>query len=463
MRINLRFLRSSAFRLTAIYLVFFAISISAVLGYVYLRTINLLEIQNEEIIKAEVTGLADQYRTGGLTALAEAINRRVDVNKRGMQYMLANSAGTYIAGNLHAQPINDMPDNSWVDFTILQGDVQAVLGHQVRGFNMQLPQDFQLVVGMDVEDLAQFRNVVRTALFWGLGLALLLGLSGGLLAARNFLKRIDAITESSQVIMRGNLAGRMPISGSGDELDRLSGSLNEMLDQIERLMQGLHEVSSNVAHDLRTPLTRLRARIEAALRQNSKATYEDALQQTLTESDALLATFNALMSLNQLDSGQLRSALVRLDLWDVLHDVVELYEPVAEENNGHLQLVAKPELYVRGKRELLAQAIINLIDNAIKYGQGADGATRIKVEGKKEGSEIVVSVSDQGQGIAETDRERVLGRFVRLDASRSKAGNGLGLSLVASLANLLDGKFSLSDNKPGLRAELRLPAAVGDI
>ena len=153
---------------------------------------------------------------------------------------------------------------------------------------------------------------------------------------------------------------------------------------------------------------------------------------------------------------------MRLDLWDVLHDVVELYEPVAEENNGHLQLVAKPELYVCGKRELLAQAIINLIDNAIKYGRGADGTTRITVEGKKEGTEIIVSVSDQGQGIAEADRERVLGRFVRLDTSRSKAGNGLGLSLVASLANLLDGKFVLSDNKPGLRAELRLPGAVAE-
>ena len=232
MRINLRFIRSSAFRLTAIYLVFFAISISAVLGYVYMRTINLLEIQNEEIIKAEVTGLADQYRSGGLTALAEAINRRVDVNKRGMQYMLANSAGVYIAGNLHAQPINDMPDNSWVNFTILRGDELAVLGHQVRGFNIQFPQDFQLVVGMGVEDLAQFRNVVRIALFWGLGLSLLLGLSGGLLAARNFLKRLEAITESSQVILPGNLDDLMPILCSGQERDRLSISLQEMWDQI---------------------------------------------------------------------------------------------------------------------------------------------------------------------------------------------------------------------------------------
>lgn len=461
MRANLRFLRTSAFRLTAIYLLFFAVSISAVLGYVYLRTINLLERQNQQTISAEVAGLADQYRSGNVAGLAEAINRRVEVS-RNMQYMLADPNGNYIAGNLRAQPINDMPDNSWVDFPILHGDEKAVVGHVVRGFNMQLPQDYQLIVGMDVEDLTQFRNLMRTALFWGLGLAVLLGLGGGLLAARNVLKRIDAITDSSHIIMRGNLAGRMPISGSNDELDRLSASLNEMLDQIERLMQGLYEVSSNVAHDLRTPLTRLRARVEAALRQKNKKDYEAALQQTLNESDSLLSTFNALMSLNQLDSGQLRSALVRLDLWDILHDVVELYEPVAEENNGRLVLVAEPGIFVRGKRELLAQATINLIDNAIKYGQGPDGTTRIRVEGKTEGKEIVVVVSDQGSGIAEADRERVLKRFVRLDASRTKPGNGLGLSLVASVANLLDGKLVLNDAKPGLRAELRLPMASSE-
>jgi signal transduction histidine kinase len=255
------------------------------------------------------------------------------------------------------------------------------------------------------------------------------------------------------------MAGRMPISGSGDELDRLSKSLNDMLDQIERLMQGLHEVSSNVAHDLRTPLTRLRARIEAALRQDNKRDYKAALQQTLSESDALLSTFNALMSLNQLDSGQLRSALVEIDLAQVLHDVVELYEPVAEEQHGKLQLACQPGLMVRGKRELLAQAFINLIDNALKYGQSRDGTVRIKVEGQRRGTEVVVAVSDHGPGIPLPDRERVLKRFVRLDLSRSKPGNGLGLSLVASVANLVDGKLLLMDNKPGLRAQLQIPAS----
>lgn len=458
MRANFSFLRTSAFRLTSIYVVFFAVSVSAVLSYVYFQTIGLLERQNQETIKSEVVGLADQYNTGGVEALISAIKRLEGLNRE-LQYMLADQAGTYVAGNLHSPPINAMRDNAWVDFSIMRGDENAVVGHPVRGFNAQLPKNYQLIVGMDVDNLAQFRNLMRGAFYWGVGLACLLGIAGGLLASRNVLRRIDAISASSRDIMRGNLGGRMPTSGTGDELDRLSQSLNEMLDQIERLMQGMHEVSSNVAHDLRTPLTRLRARIEAALRQDTKKDYRAALQQTLVESDLLLSTFNALMSLNQLDSGQLRSALVELDLKDVLADVVELYEPVAQANNGRLDLVASSGLVVRGKRELLAQALINLIDNAVKYGKGADGTLHIRVEASKSESQVFVAVSDTGSGIAEQDRGRVVQRFVRLDASRSEAGNGLGLSLVTSVANLLDGKLELKDNAPGLKAELSFPLA----
>ncbi len=442
----------------SVYLLFFSISICLVLGYVYFSTLNLLERQDDETVQSHVIGLTNQFRTSDVAGVKESIAQRIDTNRE-MQFLFTDPKGTYIAGNLQAQPINEMVDNEWVNFTVVPGDLKVHEGHQMRGFNVQLPRDYQLLVAIDVEDLAQFRRVTRNALLSGLGLAIILGVGSGLIAARNLLKRIDAITDSSKTIMKGNLAGRMPINGSGDELDRLSQSLNEMLDQIESLMQGLNEVSSNVAHDLRTPLTRLRARVEAALRQNNKKDYQAALLQTLTESDAMLSTFNALMSLNQLDSGQLRSGLVDLDCYDVLQEVVELYEPLAEERHGQVQLIARRGLVVLGKRELLAQALINLLDNAIKYGQGPDGATRIKVEGQRRGEEVILSLSDNGSGIPAEDGERVLKRFVRLDASRTKPGNGLGLSLVASVANLLGGKLTLSDNKPGLRAELRLPLA----
>jgi signal transduction histidine kinase len=450
--------RTSTFRLAALYLLFFVVSILAVLGYIYYYTVGLLERQNEETIKAEVTGLADQYGTQGLPGLTDAINRRVAIGS-GMMFMLADPNGVYIAGNLHSPSISSLPDNSWIDFPVQSGDAKAPLGHEIHGYNIQLPQDFQLLVGQDVEDLRQFRNMVREALYWGLGFSILMGLGGGFVMSRNFLRRVDAITATTRVIMNGNLSGRMPVSGSGDELDRLSQSLNDMLGQIEKLMQGMREVSSNVAHDLKTPLTRLRARIEAALRQNTKADYHAALQQTLVDSEALLSTFNALLSITQLESGQQRTNLQVLDAREIIEDVVDLYSPLAEENNGALEMAATPGLQVKAKRELLAQALINLIDNAIKYGAGADHAAHIKVTGRKDGCNVILSVADRGPGIPESDRERVLQRFVRLDESRSKPGNGLGLSLVASVANLLDGKLILLDNKPGLRAELWLPHA----
>jgi signal transduction histidine kinase len=455
-RISSNPLRTSTFRLAALYLAFFAVSIIAVLGYIYYYTVGLLERQNEETIRTEVTGLADQYRGQGLPGLRDAINRHVALDHK-LLFMLADPNGAYIAGNLRSPSISALPDNSWIDFSTQSADGNAPLGHEVHAFNVQLPQDYQLLVGQDVEELNQFRNMVREALYWGLGLSILMGLGGGFVMSRNFLRRVDAITATTREIMDGNLAGRMPVSGSGDELDRLAQSLNDMLSQIEKLMQGMREVSSNVAHDLKTPLTRLRARIEAALRQNSKGDYRAALQQTLVDSESLLSTFNALLSITQLESGQQRATLEVLDAKEIVDDVVELYTPLAEENHGTLTSETALNLRVKAKRELLAQVLINLIDNAIKYGAGSDNAAHIAVTGRKQDQHVVLCVSDQGHGIPESDRGRVVDRFVRLDESRSKPGNGLGLSLVASVANLLNGKLILTDNQPGLRAELWLP------
>ena len=459
MRVNAKAFQTSTFRLAALYMLFFVVSILAVLGYIYYNTVGLLERQNEETIKAEVVGLADQYRSQGVVGLADAINRRVAA-ETGMMFMLADQAGTYLAGNLHSPPINRMPDNSWTDFYLQNTDANAVTGHEVHAYNIQLPQDYQLLVGQDVEDLNQFRNMIRRALYWGLGFSIFMGLGGGFVMSRNFLRRVDSITDTTRDIMAGNLSGRMRVTGSGDELDRLSQSLNDMLTQIEKLMQGMREVSSNVAHDLKTPLTRLRARVEAALRQNTKSAYHAALQQTLADCEGLLSTFNALLSITQVESGQPRANLEILDVHEIIGDVVELYGPLVEEANGVIELETQPGLLVKGKRELLAQAMINLLDNAIKYGTGPDGAAHIKVIGRTEGASVVLEVADAGPGIPEGDRERVLQRFVRLDESRSKPGNGLGLSLVSSVANLLQGKLILTDNHPGVRAELWLPLAA---
>ena len=312
-----------------------------------------------------------------------------------------------------------------------------------------------------MQALRRFGEVIKNTLYWALGLSLFLGLGGGFLLSRNFLRRVDAITEASHTIMAGDLSQRMPITGSGDELDRLGVSLNDMLSQIERLMAGMKDVTSNVAHDLKTPLTRMKARVEAALRSSSKAEYRGALSQTIEECDGLLRTFNALLSIAQAESGQQRQTLENLDVSDILRDVVELYEPIAEDAGGTLVLQTEAGLHVHGNRQLLAQAVSNLIDNAIKYGDGENqSAAQITVQGKIANNMVQISVSDKGSGIPAKDLTRVRDRFVRLDESRSKPGNGLGLSLVSSVMMLHGGKLVLEDNAPGLRAVLSLPHAA---
>jgi signal transduction histidine kinase len=455
-QINFTPFRTSTFRLASLFLLIFVLSILAALGYIYYNTVVLLEQQNEETIQSEVLGLSDQYRLLGLSGVVATIERR-EAQNANILFQLAAPNGDHIAGNLHSIAIEKLADNEWIDFQIKQEDLKGITGHTQRGFNIGMANGYHLMVAQDVEELTLFRGLIQSAFGWVLSFSLLLGLGGGFLISRNFLSRINGITQTSRVIMNGDLKERMPVSGSGDELDQLSHSLNDMLNKIELLMQGMRDVSSNVAHDLKTPLTRLRARVEDALRGENIWAQRNALEQTLHDCDNLLSTFNAVLSITQLDAGQHRANLETLDAYDTLADVVELYEPLAEENNGTIELRASPGLKVKAKRELLAQALTNLVDNAMKYGQSRTGAVHIVVSAMQDKKTTVIAVSDQGVGVPEQDRERVLGRFVRLDESRSKPGNGLGLSLVSSIATLLGGKLILADNKPGLRAELHLP------
>jgi signal transduction histidine kinase len=455
--INPKIFRTSTFRLAALYLFVFLLSAGALLGYVFWNTVGLLERQTEDTIRAEVQALGDQYRLRSLSGVVDVINRRI-TDETGTLYLLVNKNGERLIGNLAKLPSPDIPDSSWVDFPINKGKGVKQVRHTARAFHVNLAGGYELLVGRDVEEQRAFRDVILNALYWGLGLALVLGLGGGFLMSRNFLRRVDAITDASRTIMAGDLSQRMPVAGSGDELDRLAGSLNEMLGQIERLMAGMKEVSSNVAHDLKTPLTRLRARAEAALRTTSGAEHRSALQQTISESDKLLQTFNALLSIARAESGQAREGLNQIDAADVLRDVAELYEPLLEDSGGSLKIGALPALHVQADRQLLAQAFSNIIDNAMKYGTAEGGDTvNISLSAHVENDHAVIGIADAGQGIAPEDRERVLGRFVRLDESRSKPGNGLGLSLAASVMKLHSGTLQLADAKPGLKVVLKLP------
>jgi signal transduction histidine kinase len=455
-----KLLRTSTFRLAALYLILFALSVSALLGYVYWNTTVLLERQTDETIRAEVQALADQYRLRGLRGIIDTVQRRSD-DDNGAVYLLTDAAGQRIAGNLTNLPQMPSEEASWIEFPLEVEKGATRERHIARAFHTDLTGGFELVVGRDVEALRQFGNIIRRTIYYALAIALVLGLGGGLLMSRNFLRRVDAITEASRTIMAGNMSGRMPVQGSSDELDRLALALNEMLDQIESLMAGMKEVSSNVAHDLKTPLTRIKARVEAALRSGSEEDYRAALESTVTDSDRLLETFNALLSIARAEAGQSRSGLAPVDASSIIADVVELYEPMAEEEGGSLTCKAGTGLNVMGDRQLLSQALTNLIDNALKYGAREGGSPEIAVTGAVEGDKVVITVADHGAGIPPEDRSRVTERFVRLDTSRTKPGNGLGLSLVSGVMKLHKGALLLEDNHPGLAARLVLPLHKG--
>src|ERR1700694_5885917 len=288
------------------------------------------------------------------------------------------------------------------------------------------------------------------------------GIAGGFFVARRVLRRVDAMTHTATAIMGGDLSERLPVAGSGDEFDRLAVSLNVMLDRIEALMRGLKEVSDNIAHDLKTPLTRLRNRSEEALRTaKSESDYRQALEATIEESESLIRTFNALLMIARAESGQARDNMSEFDAAEVARGIGELYEPLAEEKGVTLEGEAPAAVAVRGNRELVSQALANLVDNAIKYaaiGAGKNGAAKgIVVTALNDGERALLAVDDKGPGIPESMRERVVERFVRLEQSRTVPGSGLGLSLASAVATLHGGELKLQDNQPGLRAIIALP------
>ncbi len=455
---SFKLLKTTSFRLAAVFLLIFALSVGALLGYVYLNTSVLLESQTDDTIRAEVQALADQYQLRGLAGIIETVRRRSQEDT-GSVYLLTDPQGDRVAGNIDKLPPQaENDDLNWIEFPVevqIGGQKES---HTVRAFHADLDSNYELVVGRDVEALRKFDALIRRTLFVTLGLALVVGLGAGYLTSRNFLRRVDSITEASRGIMNGNMAGRMPVSGSGDELDRLALALNEMLGQIERLMTGMKEVSSNVAHDLKTPLTRIKARVESALRSGEAAEYREALDKTVEESDHLLQTFNALLSIARAEAGQSGAGLVPVDVSDILSDVTDLYEPLVEEEGGTLKHQSEPGLLVNGDRQLIAQAVSNLIDNALKYGTADETPAEIAVAGGRDSGSIVITVADRGPGVGEGDRQRVLERFVRLDESRTRPGSGLGLSLVAGVMKLHGGSVQLEDNAPGLRVKLVLPS-----
>ncbi len=450
--------RTTAFKLALVYSLVFAAAAWIVVANVARNVRQVLEDQIAETVDADIRGLVDLYAQGGVRRVMEAVERRVK-NPGSDIYLVTTFNGDPIVGNIAALPPAALDQSGLVETPYERpGDKAAVRRAMLRIYTM--PGGFRLLVGQDIEEREKLRRVMGRSLTSSLGWLILIGAVGGLFVARRVLMRVDAMSDTSRSIMAGDLSRRLPTDGSGDELDRLAGNLNAMLGRIEALMKGVKEVSDNIAHDLRTPLTRLRNKAEAALSGASAPDEQrSALQEVIAESDELIRIFDALLLIARAESGA-GPLMERLDAAAVARDVGELYDVSAEEQGGRLTVAVDDRLFVRANRELLAQALSNLVDNALKHGVAVpDGAPDLALEARREGRRIRLVVSDRGPGVPPEDRARVLERFVRLEQSRSQPGSGLGLSLVAAIARLLGGELKLEDNAPGLRAVLDLPAA----
>ncbi len=448
--------RSLAFRVVVVYVALFALSTGALVAFTYWNTERALDAETDQVIEAEITGLAEQYQRQGLAGLTDVIISRSIRGNRGL-YLLTDRNRRAIAGNLDGWPQVKAKPGNFIEFNYQRRIGGELETRRARGRIFALMGGFNLLVARDVHERYETQRLLTTTLPWSVGLMLLLGLAGGALMSRNLLTRLDSINNTSHEIMEGDLSRRVPVTGSGDEFDTLATNLNGMLERIERLMRGLREVTDSVAHDLRTPLNRLRNKLEGTLMRMSESPQSAEIEAAVAETDRLIGTFNALLLIAEAEAGAVREAMTMVDLRVIVEGVGELYEPVAEEKGITLELAPSGALQIEGNKSLISQALANLIDNAIKYTPPG-GHVRVTVQDTSDG--VALSVADNGPGIPDSDRDRVLDRFVRLEASRNSPGTGLGLSLVAAVARLHDARLELADNAPGLKAILFFPFGV---
>ena len=452
------FLRTTTFRLALLYAGVFCISFVAVFVVIYWTADTLATRERREAIQADMEGLRGAFVSGGVDGVAAAIELRVKPGQvsQGIYYMFSPLTKRN-AGNITGWPANPEMDGPWMRFQVGFEEFGSSEKHIIEALPAALPLEYRLLVGRDTYTQLRFQSAITRAFLASLAVMLAIGVVGGLVMSRTILRRIDSINQAAERIMRAGVKHRMPVRGRDDEFDRLAENLNRMLDEIERLLGSIRAVTNNIAHDLRSPLSRLRNRLEAALADHDTERRHETIERAIAETDSMLATFNALLSIADAEAGTSRGNLLPVDLVALGHDVAELYEPLVEEQGLVFETSLDGPATVSGNRQLLFQAIGNLIDNATKYGAGG-GRVSLAVHNGAGGPEVVVA--DRGPGIPESDRARVLERFVRLDSSRSTPGNGLGLSLVAAIARLHDAALKLDDNAPGLRVTLRFKPAT---
>ena len=456
--------RTSTVRLTAVFMLIFVVFAVLLLGLITWQSSVQLQQQQTDSIDREAKQLMRLDSGRGFRATIVAVGRLAAQPGPGIYY-LADPSGQMIVGNVNDLPPEVLSEPGTYSFNY---DRERPLGEaddpQRQGIavvrSAKLESGLILVVGRDVVERRGFTAIIFQWFAVGVGGILVFSLIAGVLTAVRVLRRIDTISSTSRKIMSGSLSERVPVTRRNDEFDALATSLNRMLDRIEQLMQGMKEVTDNVAHDLKTPLTRLRNKAESALRDGQDETArKEALETTIEESDKLIKTFNALLLIARAEAGTPTGALTDLDLSAVVADVAELYGPLAEEEGLVLESQVAEGIRLAGNRELLGQALVNLIENALKYYVPMEGsAGRIVVGLRRDGDRVLIEVADNGPGVPAEDRKRVIERFVRLEESRTEPGSGLGLSLVAAVAQMHHGVLRIEDNAPGVRAVIDLPA-----
>lgn len=446
-----KILHTSAFRQLFAYLVLFGLSISVLLGFLYWNTFGFLAEQTDKSIKREIVGLDEQFRRTGLRIgrqeLSVVIRDRSYRQRLGL-YQLRDVDGRIMEGNLNEQVLAKPDKNGWISFTyhVYTGGTRYV--HQARARVVKLPLGHTLLLGRDTQGLYELEQRLQESAIWVIGLTLLLGLSGGILISRSWLRRVDSINSISNDIMEGNLSLRIPVSDRGDQLDLVAHNLNRMLDRIEDLLESLRQVTDNVAHDLRTPLNRLRSRLEVALLEERDTTeYRHEIELAVVEADDLLHTFNAMLTIAEAEAGREGQGDGLHDLGGLADHVADLYAPLAEHEGLELATHLEDDVKITGNAHLISQMLANLVDNAIKYTP-APGIVNIYVHQSRGIPELMVL--DSGPGIPDAQKTNVLKRFYRLDQSRQSPGNGLGLSLVATVARIHNATLSLENADPGL-------------
>jgi len=448
----LKLLRSTGFKLAALHAVLLVASALALGGFFWWSTAGYMNRQTDQAIRTDVMLLTARWRDGDGGALAQAIAQRLAEDSDNEEiYLLTDEAGRLSAGNLDRWPAEAKSEGTWYELALMR-DGAPTIG---RIYVLDLPHGGRLLVGRDVKQRLELRELIGDAVLYGSGLAVLLAGIGGVLVRRLLQSRIAPVAVTATAIGQGDLSHRVPLSGADDDFDRLAETLNAMLDRIGVLMLGVREVSNAIAHDLRTPLARLRGRLEESLTSSDPASLRGAVERGIAELDGIIGVFHALLRIAEIEAGARRSAFAGFDAAAVLADAADLYGAAADERGLEFSVALPPSLPMVGDRDMLLQATANLLDNAIKFTPPG-GCVSLAAE--RRGAEVMIAVSDSGPGIAPGDRSRVVERFFRAEASRGTPGSGLGLALVQAVATLHGGSLALEDAAPGLRATIVVPA-----